>query len=90
MYIETLCPLRHLLICNTIIKKTYYNKVDIPNSKIAINWTPISELYVVRCNSKSGHQRGMCSKEIGLCIQYTLIVLCLIANKIGEIFMATC
>ena len=60
-----------------------------PNSNIAIIWTPIPEWYVVRCGSKNGHQKDMCSKEIELRVQNILTILSLIIDVIGETYMNT-
>jgi hypothetical protein len=38
-------------------------KVDVRNSKIEIIWTPIFELYVVRCGSKRGRQKDGLKKD---------------------------
>ena len=44
-----------------------------PKPNIAIIWTLIFELYVVKCGSNNGHH--MFVKEIKLCAQHTLIIL---------------
>ena len=33
--------------------------VGVPNSNIAIIWIPISQVYVVRCESKNGHHKNI-------------------------------
>lgn len=37
--------------------------VDVPDSNIAIIWTPILEWFVVRCKPKDRHQTGMMCSE---------------------------
>jgi hypothetical protein len=51
------------------LHKVDVHKVDVPKSNIAIIWTPIIEWHVDRCGSKSGYQKDMCSKEIGLMVK---------------------
>ena len=57
--------------CHIQQQLTHINrrKVDVPKSNIAIIWTPIIEWHVGRCGSKSGYQKDMCSKEIGLVLK---------------------
>ena len=43
--------------------------VDVPHLVTYPNWTPIFHWCVVRCGSKNGHQKDMCTKDIGLCAQ---------------------
>ena len=57
-------------------------KGDMPNSNIAIMWTPIFEWYVVMCGSKNRHPKDTCLKEIGLCVQNELTILGLVVNII--------
>jgi hypothetical protein len=54
----------------------------VPDSNIAVIWTPISE-WLIRCGCKNGHQKDMCLKEIGLQDQNMLTILGSIANMIG-------
>jgi hypothetical protein len=43
-------------------------KVSGPNSLTHLNQAPTFEWYMVRCESKNGHQKGiMCLTESGLC-----------------------
>jgi hypothetical protein len=44
------------------------SNVDMPNLVVYFNWTPIFELYVIRCDSKYIYQKDMCSKEIDQCV----------------------
>ena len=50
-------------------------------------WTPICVWYVVRCGSKNGHQKDMCSKVIGLHVSNMLIIQVSTINMIGETYM---
>ena len=57
------------------------------NLAICLNWTPIFEWCVVRCESKNKHQEVMCLIEIALHAQSLLVILGLIANMIGGTYM---
>jgi len=61
------------------------HKVDVPNSVTYCNETPIIKWYVVKYGSKNGYQKDMSLKDIELCAQNLLIILCSIFNRIeGE------
>ena len=53
-----------------------------PNSIFGINWTPLSEWYVVRCGFKNGHIKDTCLEEIGLRAQNLIIIMGSIVNII--------
>ena len=63
-----------------------YVMVNMPNSVIFCNWTPIFEWYVVRCSSKNGYQTNMCFRKIQLCAQ-SMITKFLLRAKGGETHM---
>ena len=46
-------------------------------------WTPLFEVCGVRCGSKNGHYKDMCSKEIELRAEILLTMLVSIVNIIG-------
>ena len=56
--------------------------VDVPYSNMARIWTPTCEWYVVRYESKNGHQKGMYIKEPRLRAQIMPTILGPIINKI--------
>ena len=50
-------------------------------------WTPIFEWYMVMCESKNGHQKHMCLKQIGPCAQNMPTILGSMVNMIGGTYM---
>ena len=54
---------------------TKNNKVDMPNSIIYLNYTPIFGWYVVSFSSNKNFQKDTCLKEIGLRAQETITIL---------------
>jgi len=54
----------------------------VPKSNVATIWSPIFECNVVRCESKNGHQKDMCVREIGVCDYNLLTILDSIINMI--------
>ena len=70
------------LVCKQTIE-SFCSKVDVPKSNIAIIRAPIVEWYVIRYEPKIGHQKDMCSKQIGLCAQNMLTIIAPIMNMIG-------
>jgi hypothetical protein len=64
-----------------------FNKVSRPDSDIYLNETPTFEWWVVRFRIKNGHQKEMCSKEIGLQAQNVLTILSSIVNTIGGTYV---
>ena len=53
-------------------------KLNTPNSVTFLNQTPIFEWYVVvRFGSNDICQKGMCIKEIGLCVQTMITIMIL-------------
>ena len=65
------------------------HEVDEPKSNIAIIWTLIFEWYVIRCGFKNGHQKDMCFKELGLCVQNMPTVLNSTVNIVEEAYVTT-
>ena len=59
------------------------NKVDVPNSVIFLNCTPIFEWYVIRCGSKNGCHEDRCLRKIRLRAQKTITILESIVNING-------
>ena len=56
------------------------------DSNIVIIWTLIFEWCVVRRESKNGHQKDMCLKEIELCVQNMLTIIGSIIDMIGGLY----
>jgi hypothetical protein len=46
--------------------QNFQYKISRPNSITYLNQTPLFEWRVIRCESKDGHQKDMCSEEIEL------------------------
>ena len=60
------------------------SNVDVPNSNAIIIWTHVFEWFVIGFWSKSGHQKNMFSREVGLHAQNMLTILSLVINMIGK------
>jgi hypothetical protein len=65
-----------------ISRRHFRYKQDVCERNIAIIWPLIFEWHVVRCGSKNGLKKDVCLKEIGLCAQTILTILCSILNMI--------
>jgi hypothetical protein len=55
--------------------QNFQYKISRPNSITYLNQTPLFEWCVIRCESKDGHQKDMCSEEIELHAPYLLTIL---------------
>ena len=62
--------------------------VNVPNSITYLNWTPIFDWCVVRCESKNRHQKDMCSKGIGLRSKFKGLIISLIGGGLLGPFIA--
>ena len=49
-----------------VVVEKHGAKGNMPNSNIAIIWTPIVEWFAVRCAQKNGHENDTCLIETGL------------------------
>ena len=63
-----------------------HTKIDVHDWVTYLNWTPIFRLYVIRRGSYNEYQKGVSSKEIGLCTHNMMTILGSIVN-IGETYM---
>jgi hypothetical protein len=52
-------------------------------SVTSLSGPPVFVWYAVRCGLKSGYQKDMCLKVIGLCAQVSKIILASIVTTIG-------
>ena len=75
------------LYLNSISLSLALSKVSGPDSIMQLNWTHVFEWCVVRYRFKNNHQKGMCSKEIGLCAQNLLDLLGPISQHNWETYM---
>ena len=57
-----------LFMADNVIMTKIKHKVGNLYSATYLNWTPISEWNVVRCDPKNGYKIVMCFKKIGLCV----------------------
>lgn len=75
----------NIMLHNHIEMDEMVTQVDVLKSNRVIIWTPVFEWYVARCTSKSGHQKDMCIREIGLRAQIIATILGsgLLVNIIG-------
>jgi hypothetical protein len=64
--------------------------MDVPNSVPNLVWSPIFEQCMVGFESKNGHHKEMCRKEIGLCAQSLLFLLDIVVNITRGIDMIIC
>ena len=48
---------------NAYLRIGSHCKVNMPNSAIYLDWTPICEWYMAMCGSKTGRWKDICSKE---------------------------
>ena len=81
--------LRRDLLPRVTLGRIAIYKADVPKLSIATIWTPLFERYMIRCQSKNGHQKDKCLKETGLHVQYMLIILGSMVNMITGTYMAT-